>query len=96
LEPIGFGGIQDLINDLIFDPWDFSKADRLQLVLAEIEPRNTTGLDSLASHVMERVERLAKVRIFAESGKGDTDGLYQMLESGYQRLLDLIKRGCGF
>jgi len=94
MEPTGdFGLVQDLINDLVFDRWDPSKAYELRAILADLElSPELTGLEHPTPLIMERVHRLSRIRKGADKLPGDAAEIYDLLVRDYYRLLSMVIR----
>lgn len=85
--------IQDLITDLVFDPWDPDKAYELKAILMDLElSKDITGLEHPTPVLMEKLGRLSRLRRNADRLPGDTGDIYNLVSIGYNKLLEMVRR----
>lgn len=91
-----FSKSRELINDLVFDPWDTKKALALRETLGALNevPDLIDDKDTAIGVVMDRVERLAGInRMLKRAAQrgAETDALSDRLSKGHEGLIHLIE-----
>lgn len=91
-----FSKSRDLINDLVFDPWSTKKAVQLRETLNSMStaPDLVDDKDNAIAVVMERVERLAALRVRADKAAKnnmDADSMMNHLSKGHDGVIHLIE-----
>lgn len=92
-----FAKARSLINDLIFDPWKAGKAVELRTIFSTMDTvaEVSDDLDNVINVIMERIERLASLRLRADNAEKNGNPIaaekLEKLAQGHEKLISFIE-----